>query len=308
MRSPDSKRFVIQTKLLADMLVTTAVAGRWCKQQLSGWQPNNGDYCYPLLYQYCVERLGIHRIPGYEDQLLVRIVSRMRSSDDNPFNSIPSADLKGAYDELAQLHKFTTDRIIEAVGPKVMIARCLRGTYAFRAWAERIAAIAEGRTTVEFDTLTLLACSGPDLDHATATRPEDLGYYGHYDIKITFEVEAQNVLVCDSAFGGYADYDLSTMESPEWIVLNRNPRGFLSVPVANFVKLSSFDDQECFRWSYDKRERHNPLQIAPDLARAHHDLRARLNALDAALPWWCRPFVRSTVRRTMDQVRFGMTM
>ncbi len=308
--------WILHDPLLINMLVSSGPAGGLGSKGICHWQASNSGPVYLLFYYYAVRELNVVRIPGYEDERMCDLVGKYQFREENLFDSISDDEINSAFGELAALHSFTTRKIVERTGSeRVKLVRRVGAEYSRRIWAKRMNAMGNGQrdVQVEFSAHTVNSFSGPNLDGDVERSIENVGGYWQCDLQFVMEVAARDVIACSSSVAGAqgVGWPCDRMESEEWIVMNRDPRGLLRVPAENISKIGDWNDSESAPYRRRGGEFENRrviLPFTPDLTRDAKQTGKLLKGLEDQLPWLCQRSFRKCVRKFLAQTRGGFPL
>ncbi|MDZ4105698.1 MAG: hypothetical protein U1D41_05965 [Nitrosomonas sp.] len=246
---------------------------------------NSGkQFGYALLTYFASRALNFRRLPFCED----RIYSQYRSYNENEKNILRSLDdgrVNAICAELLALYEHTQNHLARASVKVVHIRRELKADE--RGYAETIARLVESakllklpEIQVEMDTLNSFGDEG--------------AYCG--EVKLELEIPIEDVLYCSCLVANRPGQQ-DTMESGEWVVINRAPTGVVSLPTSSIhIRPGLWSEEKPFTLNDAKlfMERYAPIVLRPPYhappVYGTHGLRSTLKRkfIQKALAFACK--------------------
>ncbi|HHA1671508.1 TPA: hypothetical protein ACOEF8_003530 [Enterobacter roggenkampii] len=214
-------RFYINDDLLYDCIGI----GRNCShdpKRVTGFNAGK-QFGYALLTYFTTRALNIHRIPFCEDRIYCNYFNN-HSNYDNILSEIDIDRMESICNEINKLYQNTQSHLKEKSIDHVYLGRKISGIggknscYAKSIIEMKRAAEITGLTSlkIEMDTLNSFSDEG--------------GYSG--DIFLEMKIPAKDIFYCSNLIANRSGKS-ETVETGEWVVLNRSPTGVVKLPISS---------------------------------------------------------------------------
>jgi len=211
--------------------------------RVQGFNSGKG-FGYALLTYFASMALGFRRLPFCEDRIYTNFFGQTEQFK-QILGSLSTARIECIVNEVKELYKHTQSHLQNLGLNSVNIRREIK-CYDKNAYFDNYEGDPRGyaETLVQLRRACDVLCS-PSIQVEMDTL-NSFGDEGAYSSPVRFErsVPAEDILYC-SALVGDRDGEPRTMESGEWVVINRSPTGIVNIPSTSIV----FNPK---MWKWDK--------------------------------------------------------
>ena len=267
----DADKFHIEDDLLYDCIGTGGgtmpAAG-----QVRGFNSSKA-LGYALLSYFASQALGFRRLPFCEDRIYVDYFRRVEESKD-VLAQLDHERVEHIVAETKRLYEHTQTALRNSGLTSVNIKRQIGGLNFD--WMDRFA-----RHSVHgyAETFVMLqhACDAlnvsefnVEMDTLNSFSDQEDTY--HTDVRIELEVPTKDIFYCSALIGDRANRQPPTVETGEWIVINRSPTGVLPLPTTSLIvrqDLWQLDRQRSAEYFRSFLDEHQPIVLRPRYIDLH---------------------------------------
>jgi hypothetical protein len=260
----NNQKFHITDPLLLDCI------GRGCGNLLS---PNrvqgfNSDkaFGYALLTYFASIAIGFRRVPFCEDRIYTNYLGHKNDEYTDVLSHLSQDRIDKIVEELQALYAHTQEAL-ERVGLKSVNLRReikhIKSNGFDSSYRGSASGYAETLVMLR-KSCDILGLPNFQIEMDTLNSFGDEGLYVS-EVRIELSVPAKDIFYCSELIGNHPR-ELRTVESGEWVVINRSPTGVVTLPATSVVINSTM-------WKHDRSithdeahkfiERHTPIVFRP---------------------------------------------
>jgi len=182
---------------------------------------NSGKkFGYALLTYFTTRALNIQRFPFCEDRIYTSYFGQ-HDCYKNILSQLNESRIESICSEIRNLYQHTQTQLHKKSLHTVNVGRKIK--HSTNGYVETIIIIKKASELLGLDSMTV------EMDTLNSFGDEG-AYYGEVFLKMN--IQASNVLYCSSLIADRVG-EVSTMESGEWVILNRSPNGVITLPLSS---------------------------------------------------------------------------
>lgn len=211
---------------------------------------------YALLTYFATTALNFRRMPFCEDRVYRQYFFETEKYSEI-LNELDQQRIQSICDELYEIYQFTQDALKRTGLSHVRLRREIKISQSHHnkpSQAEHIIKLKEAAK--------LLGMEYVNVEMDTLNSFGDEGAYVT-DVRLELEMPIEDILYCSTLIGNRS-VSSNTMESGEWVVINRSPTGIVKLPVdaiSYHNSMFSFYHQMTENTARDFLYKHNPFVI-----------------------------------------------
>ncbi len=149
--------------------------------------------------------------------------------------------LQNIIDEIKAIHSHTQNQLyLSGLDKYIILHRRIYGEY-----ASKITFLKKACETLGLKTLKL------PIDILNSYG-DDEGYL-HFPITIYHQIPINDVFTCNNLLAARNSYNKGALELGEWLIINRNPTGFIEIPLGNIqINSDEFNITELYKRELEK--------------------------------------------------------
>lgn len=250
---PNDKKFHISDDLLFDC-VGLGCGNIHSSDRVQGFNFGKGDG-YALLTYFAASALNFRRFPFCEDRVYAGYIGD-KLQIANTLSKLSESRINCIVEEVRALYEHTQAALSEHGLKEVQLRREIKHQSQHLSIREASGSYAENLVMLK-ESCDILQKADFEIEMDTLNSFGDEGAY-FSEVALELSIPAKDILYC-SALVGNRDGHQPTMESGEWVVINRSPTGVVNLPVSSLVvrrdmwkrtKPISHDEAEKFIESY----------------------------------------------------------
>ena len=237
------QRYTIKDDLLYRIFDYGDVVSTEKYKNIHSYVVSKGRMQYILLQFFIRRAFNIFRLPFFDDRILTNYSPLYKDDFLKIYKELLEDEnrLQNIIDEIKAIHSHTQNQLkLSGLDEYIILHRRIHSKY-----ASRVTFLKKACETLCYKTLKL------PMDILNSYG-DDKGYE-HFPITIYHQIPINNVFTCNNLLEARSSYNKGALEPGEWLIINRNPMGFVEIPLGNIqINSDGFYIDELYKRELEK--------------------------------------------------------